>query len=940
VRQKFISFYGRLIGGHPWWTLFVCLALAAIAASTLPRLEFRTARSALSTSKDVDQARFDEYLREFGPNVIVAVIEGGAEAERQAFVDAFAGRLREQKEGIREVFDRIPIEFFRRRLLGLAPTGELGMVARELRNARAILKGLGEARGIADLNRVLARRVEEGFRGGGRYSPEAAKGLEELRRFIEGERRLIEHPAETAAEIAGLDLLDVVMALGLDPRLAHGGYLTSADGRLYVVQIQPSPWVEGPAKLKALLATVREAAREARRGREAVACGFLGIPVTVVEESETIGRDGPLSLVFAAAGIGVLVLFAFRRKGVVVLVLIGLGIGILWNFGLTYPIFGGINMITAAVPVILLALGIDFGIHVSVAYEAERALGIPKGEAIATALRKVGPGLATGAVTTCLAFYAICFMEYRGFREFGVVAGNGVLVCLAAMVSALPALLVVSDRRPARLGRSTFAPIVEEIAEEPPDVPPPTSRAGRVWRTTCRSVTALPRTTLLLAAVITAFLVVLARGIGFDYRVEDLLPANAESVRMEARLKAYPDLTPEFAVVLRGSLGGLREAQAKAKEIPLVARTQSILDVLPREGLDERPGTFPWMIGAASSVVRAYNANSIRNRLARIDLDPGKLAPPDPGGLAESLERLSDLFGKILDRVGGLRLEGSERMVRALDGIVEALDGAAEFLGKAPEGWKAEFGAAQANLWGWARDRRAEVDRMLSEGPVDERDLPRQILDHFKGAETGRYALYLYPSENLADRQALARFVEAARQVDPPATGYPVVFLVSTDLIHRGFSTAVAAAAVVIFVTLLIDFRRPSLVLLATIPKLVGIAWMLGIMRVFGIDYNLANQIVIPLIIGVGLAYGIHIIHRFIQEKPGDRDITRVLQHTGGAIFLSGLTTMIGFGSLALATHRGLASMGTVLLFGVGSALLASIYILPNLLLLIYRPRR
>ena len=57
-----------------------------------------------------------------------------------------------------------------------------------------------------------------------------------------------------------------------------------------------------------------------------------------------------------------------------------------------------------------------------------------------------------------------------------------------------------------------------------------------------------------------------------------------------------------------------------------------------------------------------------------------------------------------------------------------------------------------------------------------------------------------------------------------------------------------------------------------------------------------------------------------------------VLRHTGRAILIASLTTMIGFGSLALASHRGLASLGAVLLLGVGSCLLTSTVVLPNLL--------
>jgi hypothetical protein len=490
------------------------------------------------------------------------------------------------------------------------------------------------------------------------------------------------------------------------------------------------------------------------------------------------------------------------------------------------------------------------------------------------------------------------------------------------MVSALPALLLLTDRRPDRLPRAPLAALVEEWVDRPPDRPSPTSRLGRLWRSACRGTTAFPLLSTLAAAGLTAYFLVLAPGIGFDYRVEDLLPRDAESIRVQEVLKADPGLSPEFAVVFAGDREALRAAEERARSEELIGRTDSIRQVLP----DGPPAE------------RAARMREVLRLLEPLAIEPSRLGPVDREALGASLEELAAVFERALDMTAGQR--GLEEVVRLLDEISLALEEAAESVKKAPPGWTTEFAAARGRVWSWAGERLAEVKRQLAAGPAREEELPPEVLERLKGPRSGRYILYLYPREDLAERPAVERFVRAARRVDPQATGYPIVFYASTSLIHRGFSTAVLAAAVVILLTLLLDFRRLDRVVLAVLPKAVGIVWMLGIMALLGIDYNLANQIVIPLLIGVGLAYGIHIIHRFFMEGRGERNITAVLQQTGGAIALSGLTTMIGFGSLALASHRGLASMGTVLFFGVGSALVVSTYVLANLLTLLYRPRR
>ncbi len=84
------------------------------------------------------------------------------------------------------------------------------------------------------------------------------------------------------------------------------------------------------------------------------------------------------------------------------------------------------------------------------------------------------------------------------------------------------------------------------------------------------------------------------------------------------------------------------------------------------------------------------------------------------------------------------------------------------------------------------------------------------------------------------------------------------------------------------------------------------------------------------MIIGVGIDNGVHVMQRIRLEGRAGMGV--VLRHTGRAILIASLTTMIGFGSLALASHRGLSSLGFVLLLGVGSCLLTSMVVLPNLL--------
>jgi predicted RND superfamily exporter protein len=138
-------------------------------------------------------------------------------------------------------------------------------------------------------------------------------------------------------------------------------------------------------------------------------------------------------------------------------------------------------------------------------------------------------------------------------------------------------------------------------------------------------------------------------------------------------------------------------------------------------------------------------------------------------------------------------------------------------------------------------------------------------------------------------------------------------------------------------VLLLIDFRNLRDCLLALLPPLAGTALMFGLLGLFDIDLNPANLIVLPLVVGLGVDGGVHVIHDF-------RSRSQLGTYTPSAsvinaILVNSTTTMVGFGSMMIAAHRGLYSLGLVLTIGVGTCLLVSIVMVPAILTWITRGR-
>jgi len=114
------------------------------------------------------------------------------------------------------------------------------------------------------------------------------------------------------------------------------------------------------------------------------------------------------------------------------------------------------------------------------------------------------------------------------------------------------------------------------------------------------------------------------------------------------------------------------------------------------------------------------------------------------------------------------------------------------------------------------------------------------------------------------------------------------------------------------------------------IPLLSGFIWMLGLMVILGLKLTLVNVMGLPLILGIGIDDGVHILHRY--EVEGRGNIKEVYKSTGKAIIMTSLTTMLSFGSLVFATYRGYGSLGRALFIGVGTCLLTTIFFIPSIL--------
>ncbi|MBW2712518.1 MAG: MMPL family transporter, partial [Deltaproteobacteria bacterium] len=223
----------------------------------------------------------------------------------------------------------------------------------------------------------------------------------------------------------------------------------------------------------------------------------------------------------------------------------------------------------------------------------------------------------------------------------------------------------------------------------------------------------------------------------------------------------------------------------------------------------------------------------------------------------------------------------------------------------------------------------ADLRELLRAEEVSFEDLPKGVVRRFVGAN-GEMRIVVTPAYPLDDDAARRRFYHDVRDIAPHVTGMGPETLESGSLIAYSLRDALVAALIVMVLLLTALWQRLGDTACVLFPLLLGGLLTCSTMVFTGMAFNFANIIGIPLMLGIGIDTGIHLVHRArVEGAHGE-----ALLHTGTtrAVIYSNLTTMASFGSLSVATHLGMASLGKTLFLSILFILIANLMVLPALL--------
>lgn len=605
------------------------------------------------------------------------------------------------------------------------------------------------------------------------------------------------------------------------------------------------------------------------------------IPIET-EERETLSQGASLAATLSISLVCIILLVGLRSVRLVGAMLATLIVGLIWTGAFAVVAIGSLNFISATAPVLFIGLGVDFGIQFGMRYrEAFDRLGVHD-EALRQAAGGVGGALTLSAIAAALSFFSFLPTAYRGFAELGLIAGGGMFLALLANLTFFPALLTVLP-----IARSQPSRVVEPTRAAPDILAP--------------FILRYRRPILVMMVPITLLAVLALPMLRFDFNALHLRDPTTEGVSTFQELLEDPDTSPYVIHVIAQDLEQANTLAARLKELEVVDRALTFSKFVPGDQ-DEKL--------------------EIIDEMALV-LDP-ILTPVDPLPSPDNEEEAR----AVQDFNTKLVRQNDPNWEPAFAASVETLATSLRDFGK-QSGWASEaLLELRARLIGNFPKWLERLRKLMSASPVELEDLPTPLRDHYI-AKDGRARVEVFPVFNGNDNEKLRQFARGVQQIDPRAIGSPVGIVEGGEAIIDACVQATVVAILASTVLLFLVLRRFREVLLVLLPLLMTMVLTVAMSILLGVPLNLANVVALPLVLGLGIAFGIYLV---LRKREGVSMAQVLYSSTSKAVLFSALTTMASFGALGFSRHQGMASLGILLVLTLTLALLCALVVLPALI--------
>lgn len=702
-------------------------------------------------------------------------------------------------------------------------------------------------------------------------------------------------------------------------------YYISPDRKMLVMVLKPTFSMNEIERSKQLIERIKKIVEDKGFASRGVKVGFTGSYVEYVDAYDSITNSLQPTMAIAIIGITIILIVFVRKKRLIAALMVSLIYSIIVTYGVTSLVIGQLNIITSIFGGILAGMGIDFGIQFIFRFREEFWHRQDLMAAIKESIIHTGSAAFFAALTCAAAFIALIASDFRGFSEFGLVSAYGIAITALTMFFLTPLQIVIYAK---------YSPGLMDYLKETPREKKAEQEEYKAF-----NIPRLSRIILIVCVCIVPVGVYLAREVSFDHDSRNMLNATAESELLKEELHLRFEIAGDplaiatdtaeeasqlweyFEPLSEGMDGMIGQVVSAFAFVPPQERQQQNyamiqnfrrqnaiikLAMIPPEYrkywqryqtmMAEKPFVFADVPPYVTEQFHSVPTSKIQGYLTFIYPEVDKLY------LASDLARLDKLIGEI-----HYPIVGRHTIYRLASWIPEW----SRKTGRRITGDTARKAILGMNL------SEKEINGVLDiVNRINEREL--KALGFFPGVND--VILHKRPFKTLQDLQKETRIART--------TGSTLLVAHFTYIVQREAKFIIIGTIILVILVLFISFRKITYCLLVLLPLFVGILFMLGGMTLLGVKVNYFNVAVFPIIIGYGIDSGIFIFMRYLEE----RSVSASLFRTGAAVAASNLTTIVGFGALAIADHPGIRSMGYLAVIGLTALMVVSLTVLPSLI--------
>lgn len=598
--------------------------------------------------------------------------------------------------------------------------------------------------------------------------------------------------------------------------------------------------------------------------------------------------------VFSVVLVLLILLIAYRSISLTVATLITLALGMVFCGAFAAFSVKELNLISVAFAVSNIGLGVEYAIHFCLRYRDNLRHHIDHERAIRSTLVTTSPSLLLCAGTTAIGLYAFIPTDYRGVSELGLLAGTSLFICLVVTLIVLPVLL-------------RFLP-VSTPSEPVPSQPAFSTLSEKMATFTLHY--AKPIT--IITGLIAILSIALVFHVKTDFNPLNLRDPNTESVIAFKNLMKDKETSPMTLTVLAKDENKAKALQQKLVALGSVDKTISLFDFMP-SGQEDKLALIEEMemvLGAQAQNFPALKPDTdpspgINHLIKAIDnILPSKTDAREIAALKNFKTELQDIL---------IELDSRQETSRRL--FIEKI---------------------QTTLLGTLPNVMNELLASFNAKEITLADLPPDIKDRWLSKD-GWYRIQIFPKKDLGDLANLEEFITQVQALAPEATDLPVMYWESMKEVIAAFQEAIAIALVTIALLLYAIRRNVTDTLLVMTPLILAGLFTMASTVIADIPINFANIIALPLLLGLGVDNGIHMVEKLHHSLSEEQNIYQ--SSTARAMFYGALTTASSFAGLAFSPHQGIASMGLVITMGIFWIMTCTFIILPALSKLVLKDK-